>query len=433
MLTVLCIVVAALAVPARAAESPALLYFDGENWVTASLDGDNRTKITHEGVGSDEGLVLSAARFSPDGTRIARPDEGGQRVIHTAVDGSDVQVVVENDANGHLIGGNNRNPFWSPDGQNIAYFTDRNHHWELWVTPAEGSSEGHVLAPVTADAASAFTDIVGEWSPSGNRITYSYAPANQLELGEIRILDTSGTTLTTFAGLWPSYSPDGSTIVYSNPTDGSIEFRNRNGGGRRRLNVFGAWVKWSADGEHLLATSMDGNIFTIRPDGSDIRTIVDDANVNIRADWTGSPSSPAPSPAVFCNGERATIVGTEGNDRLVGTVGRDVIVGLGGNDVIDGKAGNDVICGGDGRDSLHGGAGNDHLRGGTGRDLLRGQSGDDAMFGEGGRDKLRGGPGTDVLRGGGGPDRLFGGAGPDQIFGGKGSDLCEDGHAKQCE
>src|SRR5258708_6073059 len=36
-------------------------------------------------------------------------------------------------------------------------------------------------------------------------------------------------------------------------------------------------------------------------------------------------------PAPLCDGRRATIVGTDGNDTLVGTPGRDVIAALGGN------------------------------------------------------------------------------------------------------
>ena len=55
-----------------------------------------------------------------------------------------------------------------------------------------------------------------------------------------------------------------------------------------------------------------------------------------------------------CEGRRATITGTAGNNVLRGTSGNDVIVGLGGNDQIDGGSGNDTICGGSGADTLDG-------------------------------------------------------------------------------
>ena len=54
----------------------------------------------------------------------------------------------------------------------------------------------------------------------------------------------------------------------------------------------------------------------------------------------------------MCNGQPATLIGTDGNDILLGTPGNDVIVGLKGNDVIIGKDGGDVICAGSGTDGV---------------------------------------------------------------------------------
>ncbi|MGH8566289.1 MAG: calcium-binding protein [Gammaproteobacteria bacterium] len=81
---------------------------------------------------------------------------------------------------------------------------------------------------------------------------------------------------------------------------------------------------------------------------------------------------PPPPTVVTCQGRRATLVGTEGNDVLRGTARRDVIHGLGGNDKIRGLGGNDILCGGEGRDQLRGGAGKDRLHGGAGVDLCDG-------------------------------------------------------------
>ena len=56
--------------------------------------------------------------------------------------------------------------------------------------------------------------------------------------------------------------------------------------------------------------------------------------------------SGAAAPVPECNGQAATIFGTDGdNNNLVGTPQRDVIAGLAGNDTIKGKGGRDVICG----------------------------------------------------------------------------------------
>jgi subtilisin family serine protease len=70
-----------------------------------------------------------------------------------------------------------------------------------------------------------------------------------------------------------------------------------------------------------------------------------------------------------CGGKRATIVGTNGKDKIKGTKRADVIVGLSGNDTIRGRGGKDRLCGNGGKDRLFGGGGKDRLFGGSGRDF----------------------------------------------------------------
>lgn len=95
-----------------------------------------------------------------------------------------------------------------------------------------------------------------------------------------------------------------------------------------------------------------------------------------------------------CDGEAATLLGSDGPDTLVGGPGTDVIVGLGDDDVLVGGGGYDTLCGN---------GGDDVLRGGLGADVLLGGAGDDTLLGGGGNDVLIGG--------GGGDDVCDGGAG----------------------
>jgi hypothetical protein len=142
--------------------------------------------------------------------------------------------------------------------------------------------------------------------------------------------------------------------------------------------------------------------------------------------------------ALTCRGERATIVGTAGDDRLVGTrradviyagAGDDVVLGGGGADLICDKAGDDRVDGGAGDDEIGGGEGADRLEGGAGDDWLAGRPGADELSGGGGDDRLVGERGDDVLRGDAGDDRLGGGPGRDRCSGGPGADVvrCESG------
>lgn len=41
---------------------------------------------------------------------------------------------------------NNVAPAWSPDGSQLAFLTDRNGHWEIWLMSADGSNQRSLLA-----------------------------------------------------------------------------------------------------------------------------------------------------------------------------------------------------------------------------------------------------------------------------------------------
>ena len=154
---------------------------------------------------------------------------------------------------------------------------------------------------------------------------------------------------------------------------------------------------------------------------------------------------------VTCEGQPATIVGTNGNDVIVGTRGNDVIVALGGDDIVRGGSGDDIICGGDGadtlvgdrgadillgergRDHLEGSRGQDELYGGNGADVLIGGNGADEIYGNRGADFLNGNRGADVLRGGQHDDQIRGGLQVDTILGGDGVDACDGENLSTCE
>jgi Ca2+-binding RTX toxin-like protein len=103
---------------------------------------------------------------------------------------------------------------------------------------------------------------------------------------------------------------------------------------------------------------------------------------------SGDP--PTSAAAQKCQGKTATIVGTNGADKLTGTKGPDVIAALGGKDKVNGLKGKDRLCGGTGKDRLLGGPGKDRINGEAGRDTLIG--------GPGGGDVCKGGGGKDVAK-----------------------------------
>ena len=145
----------------------------------------------------------------------------------------------------------------------------------------------------------------------------------------------------------------------------------------------------------------------------------------------------------LCNGLKATIIGTNGDDHLIGTSGDDVIVTFGGNDTVEAGAGNDTICGASGINMFKGGPGDDTILGGSGWDAIFGDEGNDYIQGGAGNnmgcdsgcglnggpgdDEIHGGDGIDLIRGDEGNDKLYGYGGMNKIHGGDGDDYIQNG------
>ena len=147
---------------------------------------------------------------------------------------------------------------------------------------------------------------------------------------------------------------------------------------------------------HTPASPLTDGAYTFRVRATDSDgTANTDATPATEAFTVGVLMPPPPIPPAMpkCDGQTATIVGTEGNDVLKGTTRADVIVGLGGKDQVNAKKGNDLVCAG---------AGKDHVVGGPGADDLFGEAGDDNLIGNKGGDRLNGGAGEDRCNGGSG-------------------------------
>ncbi|MCX6030178.1 MAG: SH3 domain-containing protein [Chloroflexi bacterium] len=90
--------------------------------------------------------------FSPDGSKIAVTFwQSGHWEVHVMnADGSGAvrltQTPLDMPAQRSW---NNAAPAWSPDGRQIAFLSDRNESWELWLMNADGSNQ-HLLLPTSA-------------------------------------------------------------------------------------------------------------------------------------------------------------------------------------------------------------------------------------------------------------------------------------------
>jgi len=137
-----------------------------------NADGTNRKKIT------DTTASEWVPVWAPDGQRIAfasdRDDDGEIYVMDK--DGSNVLQLTNNK-------GYDGSPRWSPDGTKLVFESDRDGgDWDIFIMNADGTAP----EPVTENTSS---DYSASWSPDGNWLVYL---SNLDGDNEIFIIDKHG-------------------------------------------------------------------------------------------------------------------------------------------------------------------------------------------------------------------------------------------------
>jgi Tol biopolymer transport system component len=220
-------------------------------------NGAGETNVTRSASGND------SPSWSPDGTKVAFSSnrDGNWEIYVMNADGSGVTRLTTNRS------ADDASPAWSPDGTKIAFHTDRDDNYEVYVMNADGSGQTNLTREAGSEDASP------SWAPDGSRIVF----ASQGDLytmrsdGSQQLRLTSGKTDDVF----PAWSPDGTKIALSTSAGSRsfIDIVNADGTGRTRLTRGGFEFepRWSRDGSKIayvdFATGL-GRIVVINADGT---------------------------------------------------------------------------------------------------------------------------------------------------------------------
>ena len=227
------------------------------------------------------------------------------------------------------------NPTWSPDGQRIAFETNREGNFEIYSVRLDGTDVRNLTRAPQGD------DRMPAWH--GNTIAF-------ISNRDRRSGDPYGFSLFTI-------SPDGSNLQWH----------------AGDLHPYSP-VAWSPDGSQIAFASgrecLRWGIYVFDRRTEGVRRLTNQCSFG----------------------------GTTGDDILRGTPFRDFLHGGDGRDRIFGLAGPDLLRGDLRRDHLHGGAGPDILFGGRSDDVVLGGDGDDHIVTDDrGHDRVFGGKGDDLI------------------------------------
>ena len=175
--------------------------------IVANVDGSDLQQLTP---GLDPTFIANTLSWSPDGTRIVLEGPGEQDTIQdiysVAVDGSDFRNLTK-DPRGDVW------PAFSPDGNQIAFSTERDGNVEIYVMNVDGSDPRNLTnMPDRYDARPV-------WSPDGEQIAFASTSMQDRQDQEIYVMNADGSDirpLTSGGGAedFPAWSADGNQVAY---------------------------------------------------------------------------------------------------------------------------------------------------------------------------------------------------------------------------
>jgi serine/threonine-protein kinase len=166
------------------------------------------------------------------------------------------------------FGGQDRRPFWSPDGRIVAYVRDSGNTSAVYGQPADGGGQARPLVRLDRLIQE------GEWSRDGRWILVR-TDNGQAGAGDILAAPASGdgapvpVAASPYTELHPALSPDGRWLAYTSNESGINEvyvraFPDARGGRWQVSNGGGSEPRWSRSGRELFYLDGDTRLNVVQ-------------------------------------------------------------------------------------------------------------------------------------------------------------------------
>jgi CxxC motif-containing protein (DUF1111 family) len=279
------------------------IVFDDKdsNIVVMNNDGTNAHKLTGDGVDD-------APAWSPDGTKIAfaRRHKGLWQIFTMNPDGSDLRNISNSNTN-------DTEPGWSADSKFIAFARTPQFFGQfsdIWSMEADGNAQTQLTATIHANEGRP------NWSPDGSAIAFHTDRDGNWEIYVMKPSGEGQTRVTNDAAQDknPAWSPDGSTIAFGSLRGGAgshvwgvdpgPSFSTSDGNPTRISGTVGDFPAYSNDSGETVRTfraslNILGDGFVEATDDNTFLLIRDAQPLNMRGTAIFNPTLEAPNEPRF--------------------------------------------------------------------------------------------------------------------------------------